>query len=67
MVGARPILNQPDRDQYIFVMTCPHAISRQGVYYLVQKWSIVIIDGFAMETNENEDAYKMSLESFSIR
>lgn len=53
--------------EFSFVRVCPHALSENGVDGLVQRWSDVVCDGFALGINEREGDYKTAPKFFKIR
>ena len=43
--GLAALLRQKEDLYYVFIQTCPHSLSEEGVKELVRRWSTVVVDG----------------------
>jgi hypothetical protein len=65
--GVAMLLRRTIHDcEFVFVRVCPHALSKEGVNDLVQRWSDVVCNGFVLGIDEKEEEYKTAPELFRI-
>ncbi|KAE8400559.1 heterokaryon incompatibility protein-domain-containing protein [Aspergillus pseudonomiae] len=68
--GLAALLRCED-DYYVLVQVCPHAVFRDSLLELVERWSTVVVDGIGPEELQDQDCHRFgylgSVKPFKIR
>lgn len=69
--GVAALLRSGHEGYYVFIQTCPHALTAEGLHMLVEKWADIVVGGQGYETHgvESTDSleYLATLDTYKIK